>query len=219
MNKSDALKLITKAAGIYERYLSNKNLLIVFNNVSQPYFIATKAMRSNFLHLIGVIINQESLLSDVEDKQSNCNEVFYLKCLYCRLSLNDFEFKDDGTTIQKLKVILAALNLYKNAKMIGDFNNNRVFLKTDKIVGNDNSYLGFIFDDGYYVPNTVIKGNIKIDSLSTSRVLAILSKPLDGRKYKEIKYTAKNIDVPRLLKTLEGKIPISPDLLTPTQPA
>ncbi len=212
MDKSKAIRIITQAAKIYENQLCNKNILIVFNNPSHPFFIETKALPINFLHLTGVIVNKEKIYKDIEDTRSNYKEVFYLKSLNKRLSVNDFDLKQDGTTVQKLNAILATLNLQKNSKMIGDYNNNRVYLKTDKLVGNDNTYLGFTLDNGFYVPNTVIQGDIRIDAYSTSRILSIISKKIDEPFYNEIKYVVKKIDINRLLQALKEKVPISPDL-------
>lgn len=102
--------------------------------------------------------------------------------------------------------------------MIGEFSENRVNLRTDKVVGGVNSYMGFMRIDGNFIPNTIIKGNIKFDTYSTSRVLAILSKNLDEPQYNQIKYIAKGIDINRMLETLKSNIPINPKLIAKAAP-
>lgn len=218
MNKLDAIKKLNKAAQIYENNFCNKNLLIVYNNTINPNIIEIKAVATNFLHLTGVSVNEKNILNDIEDRNSNVKEVFYLKCLNGRLKENDFEIKKDGSTYQKLDVILTTLNMSKNAKMIGDYNEQRVYLQTDKLVGNTNSCLGLCRNGNYYAPNTVLKGDIRDDTHNVSRVLAVLSKQINEHDYNEKKYVAKEIDIQKLLQTISSRAPIDEKLLTPSEP-
>lgn len=214
MDKIDVIRTLNKAAKIYENQFCNKNLLIIYNNSIKPNIIEIKALAANFLHLTGVIINKESILNDIEDKNSNYKEIFYLKCLNSRLKTKDFELKEDGTTFQKIDVILSTLALSKNAKMIGEYNGLRLYLKTDKLVGNTNSCLGLLQDGNYYIPNTVLQGNIKDDSFTTSQVLAVLSKRIEEPSYSEIRYVAKKIDIQRLLDKIKDRISIDEKLFS-----
>lgn len=79
-------------------------------------------------------------------------------------------------------------------------------------VGNNNSYLGLIYENGLYIPNTVIQNDIKCDTLSQSRVLAVFSKEYVSNNYNQIKYVAKGIDITRLRQTLQNKVNIAPEL-------
>lgn len=133
--KKNIVSIIHEAAKIYDTELCHKNLLIIFGAPNEPDFIQTKATEKNFCHLTGVKIN---LIGD------NALDLFYAKAKDGNLSVDDFEINPDGTTQLKMLVIKQALNISKNAKMIGDFNNGRLKLKADKIAGNISSCIGFI---------------------------------------------------------------------------
>lgn len=220
MNKTEAIRKLSQAAKTYDRLLCGKNLLIIFNNPSKPLLVETKAIPTNFLHLTGVEVDKDNILKDVEDPNSNYKEIFYQKCLNNKLRFDDFEFKKDGTTEQKLDCLDAALNVQKNSKMIGDYNNNRIYLKTNKFVGGVNCCLGLYAKNGYFVPNTVINGDIRNEVYQYSQVLAILSKEIGDEIYNEIKFVnRKRVDINKLLQTIKKDVNISPKLLTENAPS
>lgn len=220
MNKTEAIRKLSQAAKTYDKLLCGKNLLIIFNNPSKPLLVETKAIPANFLHLTGMEADKDNILKDVEDQNSNYKEIFYQKCLNNKLRFNDFEFKRDGTTEQKLDCLDAALNIQKNSRMIGDYNNNRIYLKTTKFVGGVNCCLGLYAQNGYFVPNTVINGDIKNEVYQYSQVLAILSKKIEDEIYNELKFVnRKKVDINKLLQTIKKDVHISPELLTENAPS
>lgn len=212
MKKSEALGIITSAARVYEDQFCNKNLLIVFGSPSHPQFIFTKGEPKNFHHLTGVEVNKQNILRDVKDKLSNPISVFYEKALNKQLSPDDFNFKNSNTE-QKLKVINQVLQI-SNASMIGIYNNLRINLKTDKVVGGSAAFLGLVEDKGYYVPNTTIADDIRKNSNNVERVLAVLSKVRNEKKYNKIERVSKGIDIERLILKLKDEVTISADIVT-----
>ena len=63
---------------------------------------------------------------------------------------------------------------------------------TDKLVGNTKAFLGFIFQNGFYIPNTALEEDIRNFSLyQPQKVLAIFRKPVDIGQYQELCYIAK----------------------------
>lgn len=44
---------------MYDKQMNQKNLLIIFGNLSKPNFIETQALPRNFLHLTGVELNKD----------------------------------------------------------------------------------------------------------------------------------------------------------------
>lgn len=209
MNKQTAIEIMSRAAAIYRDVFCNKNLLIVYGNEKNPEYLETKSLPRNFLHLTGMALNH-----NVAD---NTAERFLERVLTHNLDENDFNFKDSSTE-QKLRVLVQTLNIKSNVKMFGDFSGNRVNLKTDKLAGGVNSYLGFVKVGDDYVPNTVIEGNIKHDTFFQYRVLAILSKKINDPFYDKKIYIAKKIDIDRLLQTLKSNVPISQNLFSSAQP-
>lgn len=218
MDKIHAMGIISEAANIYDTFYCNRNLLIIYGSPNAPSYIETKAIERNFLHLTGVILNK-SLMNGIRDKNANAAEVFFQKAKSNRLSEDDFELREDGTTEQKMHVLVHTLNVSDNIKMIGDYAGWRINLKTDKIAGSINAFLGFIKNGKYYYPNTVMCDDLRKNTRERHKILAILSKKISSDKYDKIEMTGKKIDISRLLKRLEKSVPIADELLHEKEPA
>lgn len=201
MRKTDAIRVIYQASRIYDEQICNKKLLFIYNALNKPDLTETIAYPSNFLHLTGVKLN------------NNSPETFYIKACSRKLSESDFEFKD-GTTEQKLNVLTQVLRISSNAKMIGDFNNSRLMLQTDKLAGGVNACLGFVKVDDYYVPNTVLETDIRQESTNVQKVLAVLSKHITEEKYGKIEMVGKKIDIFRLISKISPSVKIKPEILS-----
>lgn len=205
MNKKRALEIMSHAADIYNDMFNGKNLLIIYGNPCAPKYIVTESYPQNFLHLTGIVLN-----SKIPD---NTADNFLEKVLNNRFGENEFSFKNSFTT-QKLEVLIQTLSIKSTARMIGDFSGNRVNLKTDKLAGGTSSFLGFIRVGENYVPNTVIKGDIRKDALFTERVLGVLSKRITEPQYNERIYIAKKIDAERLFKAVSKDVPVAIEMIT-----
>lgn len=201
MRKTDAIRVIYRAAEIYDKQLCNKKLLIIYNAPNKPDFIETIAYPSNFLHLTGVKLN------------NNSAERFYDDACDRKLKESDFEFKDE-TTEQKLNILTQVLRISSNAKMIGDFNNSWLMLQTDKLAGGVNACLGFIKIGDHYVPNTVLETDIRQESTNVQKVLAVLSKHITEEKYSKIEMVGKKIDINKLLAKISSSVEIKPEILS-----
>lgn len=147
MDKNEAIKIIVDCANEYHSNLENHNILFVFGKQPKIEVMETVFLSTNFLHLTG--IKESPLLH-------NKTRFFYKKCLENKLSPDDFEFSSDGITELKLNVLPKIMKIYKTAKMIGDYNNCKQRLVTDKLAGNIESCLGFIMCNQFYIPNTVL---------------------------------------------------------------
>lgn len=203
MKKNDAIEILYKSALLYEKNLKNRNLLIIYGNVNVPKFIETKATADNFLHLTGVENTNPSITP----------AKFYENILDKKVSLNDFEFKKDGTTTLKLSVLPYLMEITKQGKMLGIYNFKRPRLKTDKLIGNISVSMGLVKSGRFYSPNTVLKGDIRDDIEKSERVLSILSKGIKEEKYNIIESTAKKIDIDRLLIKIADDIMIDDSLI------
>lgn len=206
MDKKQAVKVISEAVKIYDNIHCNKNLLIIFGSPNKPSYIETKAGVKNFFHLTGVKLN-DSLLNDMANKNTNILDVFYSKAMQNKLSIENFDFKD-SSTVQKLQVLANTLKISTNVKMIGDYLDVRINLKTDKIAGSVNSFLGFVKSGKYYTPNTVMADDLRKNTIKPKKVLAILSKNVDDDKYNTIKMVGKKIDIKRLLEKVSPLVDI-----------
>lgn len=228
-DKINAVSILCKAANLYEQYFCNKKLLVIHNNLSQPFCTEISATPAGFMHLTGLKVNEANLLNDISDTDANYRVVFYEKCLHKRITINDFDFDSKSDAELKLKVILNALTPKNSAKMLGDYNGQRLYFKSDKLMGSESSYLGLFKDKkGYYAVGSVINGDIRNDvehigaSPITSKIFLILSKNFSDDCYNEIicafKHKGKMIDVPDLLGKISKEYAISPELLLPSAP-
>lgn len=139
-------------------------------------FIETKFLKSNFFHLTGLISNQVN------------PKIFFEKCLKKQIKTNEIKIKEDGTTMLKLQVLHNLMCINKNAKIIGDFDENKLYLSTDKIIGNTNACLGLKKIDKFYVSNTALKVDIRKISKNNKQVICILAKKITENKYTKITY-------------------------------
>ncbi len=212
MKKNEAINIIVQAAKYFNLNLRRKNFLIVFGTPNKPECIEARFPISSFVHLTGIVLNQSRLTQEHLEKKTNVNELFYEKAIHERISPSDFYFKSDGTTELKLSVLSQAIDILHNAKMIGDFKGNHCKLETDKLAGSVYSVLGFVRAGKYYVPNTVLAADTRDEVIKPQKVLAILSKEED-LSYSQIEYTAKKIDIQRLLALVSKTWNISQSLL------
>lgn len=79
-------------------------------------------------------------------------------------------------------VLVHTLRISDNIKMLGDYAGWRINLKTDKIAGSVNAFLGFVRNGKYYYPNTVMSDDLRKNTRERKKVLAILSKEISAEK-------------------------------------
>lgn len=191
--KSEAIKIIVACAEKYCAELEDRSLLFLCLDKNK-HLVAHEFFFNgyNFLHLTGV-------------KDSSCQDqmsakLFYKKCLSHKLSPDDFEFAEDGTTLLKLQVLPKLMDKRLSASMIGDFNSNKPRLYTDKLAGSVKACIGFIMDgtSGQYVPNTVLQEDIRNYVGSYARVIGVFRKHKQEDGYSEVTYRANHVEWDRI---------------------
>lgn len=205
MKKEMAIKIIVDCAKDYHTHLENRNLLFLFGSSNKSEFFEASFLPRHFLHLTGAQIDK-SHFSGSSD--------FYEKALKNNISPNDFSLSVNGTTEKKLLILPQLMKIYRSAKMVGTYNSIKSELYTEKLAGNVTACLGFVFDEGYYIPNTALKEDIRdITYKPQQRILAIFRKPITAIKYQELCYTAKgvNIDTLVLPRSMKGLLDLTPD--------
>ena len=187
MKKDKAIEIIISSANKYKENLCNKNLLFIYQHGSNVNKIETAFFPRHFCHLTGVDISNSRIKSSVD---------FYNICLKNKLSHRDFNMKSNGTAVMKLMILPKLMDIKSNANMLGKYNNSKSILITDKIVGSVHACIGFVEENGYYVPNTALKEDSReLISGTPNRVLMIYEKTISDKAYNSIpSYTAKNID-------------------------
>lgn len=188
MDKTNAIKIVTECAQLFERELNGKSLIIFcLENKINTSTLELVFREEQFMHLTGIKPRNGKIILSAKR--------FYQKCLNNKLQQDEFDFSPDGTSEIKLEILpyILCKNLHANA--IGDFNGSTIKLMSDKLIGNQRAFLGFInvYKD-YYIPNTLIKGDIRDYAKNRKRIIAILRKEQNDKTYEEITYIAKNID-------------------------
>lgn len=193
--KEQALAVVTSCAKSYQENLANKTLLFVcLDKHKHISCIEFSFDASNFLHLTGlkpkVSLDEngnEYILSAID---------FYNKCLDRKLRVQEFDFASDGTTPLKLEVLPLVINKNLSAAMVGNYNSMNPKLYTEKLVGGIKACVGFVMvaNKGRYVPNTVLKVDIRDYTTHTSRVIAVFRKSKNQTEYSELTYRAKKVD-------------------------
>ena len=205
--KKDAIRIVVQCAKQYRDHLVNRSLLFIcMDKHNHTSAIEFSFDASNFLHLTGLNLkNRKKFKANEHDSDdtrsaSDGEEIsaldFYNKCLNQRLRENEFEFADDGTTEMKLDVLPGLLCKNLTAKMIGDFRSDKPKLHTEKLAGGVTACMGFRRNakSPRYIPDTVLKDNIKKHTSGQVRVIACCRKTKDQQKYAEITYLAKKIE-------------------------
>ena len=167
MKKEEAIRILTTCAELYSANLESKNLLYAFNDGGRNLFLESLFLPRHYLHLTGVRLLSTSIQS-VD---------FYNLCLRNQLSPTAFSFHENGTTELKLSVLPQIMSLHRTAKMVGDYDNTKSVLITEKIVGTVTACVGFVRDGSFYVPNTVLREDIRTVTVSPQkRIIAIFVK-------------------------------------------
>lgn len=190
MTKQEALNIVLNCSKIYHKNLENKNVIFIYQKEYNKYeYIETNFFPHNFLHLTGLNLIKNRIKSSVD---------FYNLCLRNNLSTADFEFKSNATTQKKLEILPSIMQIDKKARMIGNYNSQKVYLLTEKLIGSVNMCLGFVKENNYYIANTALKEDIRNIVEEQERIFLVLKKNIKDSKYNEIVYKNKNIDSRKL---------------------
>ena len=186
MKKDEAIRILTSCAAHYSANLESKNVLYVFQKGKDLQSFEALFLPRHYLHLTGIKLLSKSIKSTD----------FYRLCLKRQLSPSVFTFHENGTTDMKLSVLSQIVNIHKTAKMVGDYDNTKSVLITEKIVGTVTACIGFVRDGNYYHPNTTLREDIRTISVNPQkRVLAIYTKENQNPRYTKCTYLAKNTTI------------------------
>lgn len=207
MHKSQAIAAICSAAENYHMNYENKQMLFLGYKPSSNHVIYVEVAfdKTNFLHLTGVKL--------LGTQQYNAN-TFYDRCLAKKLSPDDFDFAQDGTTELKLRILSYAFSgQFLNAKMMGgDFNGSGISLYTEKLIGSSRACVGFKLDAErkIYVPNTFLNDDIRERVVSPYQVIAVFVRASKSSYSKNV-YYARKVNWDRIIYPAEFSYLPKPD--------
>ena len=197
--KEEAIDIISQCALEYRRNLSNNCILFVAATGNSYTCFEALFMPQNYKHLTGV----RSKLNGSD---------FFSLAVRNRISLNDITLTNDGVTDLKLDILPQLMNIHLTARMIGDYDQSRSLLITDKIAGTVTAAMGFTRTNDMYLPNTALKKDVREITIHATRrrVAAIFIKPRGTELYKQLTYIAKGVmlDDDHLLPHLQDKVDI-----------
>ena len=183
LTSAEAINTIHNCAVLYNKNLLGKNVLFVTHSNGSFDYFETKFLARNFKHFTGVVSALESTL-------------FFRAALNNKISSKDINLSKDGVTELKLAVLPTLMNIHVVARMVGDYNYSKSLLITDKIAGTVTSAMGFVKDNNYYVPNTVIKEDMRnLIVKPQRRVAAIFLKAQSEKLYTTNTYVAKGFKI------------------------
>lgn len=186
MSKQGDLNIIVASAEKYKKELLGRNLLFLsLDKHKDIHTLEVSFGASHFLHLTGVTTDASHLSA----------KTFFDRCLEHRLRTQDFEYKNDGWTPSKLRALQSIISKNLNAVMIGDYNQTKPLLITEKIVGGEYNALGFVMSDKSkcYVPNTALECDIRqITHAPSLQIVLTCRKYQHEKEYAEVVYSTKS---------------------------
>lgn len=195
--KEDARRIVLNCSKQYRDKLLDKNLLIIYREKDDNsiHKIEVVFRDRNYQHLTGL-----ELIDRKGNVIYNQSINFFRKCIENKLSVNEFRFKDDGTTQLKLSALPALMDITKITKITGDYNNRRPFLYVEKVIGGVNFCLGLCKEEKLYVPSSALCENIKNLTDRPNQVLAIFSKESNSKEiYSSVRHVAKGVNLNNLI--------------------
>lgn len=202
-DKQKALNIIIKATEDYQKYLQNKQFLILYQNEKSVESAKVCFRGNHFLHLTGVE-------TDLTASR------FYEKCIHKKLSVKEFDLDSKGKAQRKLAVLPYLGGLLYHDCLIGNFINSGVYIQADYFVGNTKAVLSVGFRNGRNAdyPVTLYKEDIRKLSYPTCKILAIFRKEYSESYYSTCTYLSKGqelhkLHLPEELKNIQKVFPFS----------
>jgi len=181
MKIKEVLLKLNQLAIQYETNLKDKNIMFIAGSKDNPTCLEVEFKVKHFQHLTGLSLNN-----------NYGSKYFYSAALKNKMNSSQLVFHPQGTTRLKLLALPDLIDIHQSARYIGDYNKSKPQLKTEKIAGCKESFLGFIKQDEFYVPNSTLKD--RKENISTPLpVIAILRKNIKDTLYKEITYLDNNV--------------------------
>lgn len=104
--KEEAIRRVVSCAETYRDELNNRNLLFVcMDRHKKLSYFEVAFYNYNFTHLTGLRPCNQKFGNNVTSTDRLSAVVFYDRCISHKLSPDDFEFSDQGTTPLKLDAL------------------------------------------------------------------------------------------------------------------
>lgn len=194
LEKQEMLSILSKCQKEFDENLKNKKVMFIFENKNrtidkQEVFFP----KSCFYHLTGIKV------CDKNGQEVNCYSFYEL--LSKKRLREDSLFRKDNTTDLKLQVLNQLMRIDRTANMIGEFCGNNIFLQTEKVAGTVNACMGFVKGNeaDIYIPNTVLKTDMREITTDRKNIIAISKKDYTERLYRNITYLKQNYAIEKIL--------------------
>lgn len=189
---------IEKCQKEYNENLKNKKVMFIIENKNRKLSkVEVFFGEKNFYHLTGVI---------AVDKMGNELSPHNFYSLLSKGRIDELQIeRRDNTTDLKIKVLPQLMRIDRMATMIGEFSGFNMYLQTEKLAGNTNACMGFIYDTKLdtYIPNTALQKDIRDITTERNKIVAILKKEVTQNLYANITYLKQNYEIKDILKNQE----------------
>ncbi|MBD5457212.1 MAG: hypothetical protein HDR27_01405 [Lachnospiraceae bacterium] len=203
MTKEQIRNTIYRCALLYDKNLCNQQVLFVYHDANNHSSYAEVKFRAhNFLHFTGVL-----------PVKLSANE-FYRHALNHKLGIKDFTLGNNKNVELKLQVLPSIMLIDHIARMIGEYTGPHIELYTKKVTGTTSACLGLIQKDNYFIPNSVLKEDIRtIVPKPPGKIFAIFKKKIHDTRYTQLTYKSKNLYITQKCLPKELIAQIEPSLL------
>lgn len=186
----------------------NHQFLFVYDVGENVYqYVEVRFKKEQYQHLTGTWIDHVK------------NNDFFDRCIAQRISAKELQTAYDGTTELKLDVLESAIRGIGKSSMIGIYDESRVYLKTDQLIGGVSWCLGFIpvkKPNSPLIANTLLKEDIRnISRGKPYKIIFAAEKLLGEERYAKITKMTKGMDILSILDQLEIKSKIDTSCLSP----
>lgn len=196
-SKYEIANKLKNCAKIYKQNLENKKLLFLTEDKTNFFsFFEIAMFPRNFMHLTGCKI--------IENNKNIPTIEFYSRFLNNNINEKNI-ILSNSTSFYKIEILPQLMNLDKNAKILGDYDNSKIYLQTNKLVGNINACIGFIKEKHTYIPNTALNEDIRNITTNIKKVIAVFKKNFNDKMYNQITYLKNNYNISKLLKCVNIK--------------
>lgn len=193
-DKEQILIKLMECAKIYDQYYKDKNFLIVYKEGNNIKYKQIAFRDRNFRHLVGI-----------KTSRNITAKTFYYNCLNKKLSAEDIELRQDGSSIQKINVFKQLTYLMTSPSLIGNFNENGMQLRAEYFMGDTKKVLSVGFDNNNFgIPKTLLAMDIKKITNKAKKVETVFSKHINDSTYKEVTYKAKDVDLAKIIDQLSS---------------
>ena len=215
ITKEEAVEIAIREGKSYKSKLAGTALLIIYRDRldNEIKGLEIEFYPHHYQHLTGLVLTQTDKTSGTKIIRKHTAMEFYRRCVRKPyITPQEIEFVNTSTIDLKMTALPLITQITKITKMTGEFDEStKINLNCDYVIGGENSCIGISKNknNDRYFTRSCLNENIKKITKYTSQVIAIFQKNVnDLKKYQDIRYVAKGVDLSHVILTeeIKGKV-------------